>query len=118
MQRAYGELGAKAMTWPGGKASRETRWPARANVVPSLRVTTSLPHGQSGRLAPLEQVLQDEHAGPFGEAGDDGRERQPGDLGQVQAAAQQQARSFGGQLRRSAPLCSAPPRAGTRGRAA
>ena len=56
------------------------------------------PDGQSGRLAPLEQVLQDEHAGPFGEAGDDGRERQPGDLGQVQAAAQQESRSFGGQL--------------------
>src|SRR6185437_16622536 len=43
MQRAYGELGANAMTWPGGKASRETRWPARAKVVPSLRVTTSPP---------------------------------------------------------------------------
>ena len=41
MQRPYGELGANAMTWPGGKASRETRWPARAKVVPSLRVTTS-----------------------------------------------------------------------------
>ena len=59
------------------------------------------PASLADRLAALEQVLQDEHAGPFGEAGDDGRERQPGDLGQVQAAAQQQARSFGGQLLRA-----------------
>ena len=37
MQRAYGEFAAKAITSPGGKASREPRWPARAKVVPSLQ---------------------------------------------------------------------------------
>ena len=45
----------------------------------------------AGRLAPLEHPLQDEHAGPSGEARDDCLERQPGDLGQIQAAAHQQA---------------------------
>jgi hypothetical protein len=56
------------------------------------------PGGLADRLASLEQVLEHEHARSFGEGRDDGRERQPSDLGQVQAAAQQQARSADGQF--------------------
>src|SRR6185312_11641199 len=52
----------------------------------------------AGGLAPLEHALQYEYAGPSGEAGDDGLERQPGDLGQVQAATHQQARTLRDQV--------------------
>ena len=69
MQRAYGELGAKAMTWPGGKASRETRWPARAKVVPSLRVTTSPPHRWPTGSPPLSRCSRTNTPAPSAKPG-------------------------------------------------
>src|SRR6185312_9847025 len=69
MQRAYGELGANAMTWPGGKASRETRWPARAKVVPSLRVTTSPPVDWPTGSPPLSRCSSTNTPAPSAKAG-------------------------------------------------
>ena len=69
MQRAYGELGAKAMTWPGGKASRETRWPTRANVVPSLRATAFPPVAGPAGSAPLSRCSRTNTPAPSAKPG-------------------------------------------------